>query len=177
MHLDSIVGAVLILSLQASASPVSPQPSAPKVVYMEPAEDGELTTYNLVTDPERLETYNGWLENESARLAFDLYDRAWATVQRRGNTQSAPPPYHIALVPGGNHVAGGFRLRSDSGVTDYPKLAYIKLGPQEWRFGNTLLHETGHIVLSVLAGGEGIPARAIKPFTSTDDFQTTCSTL
>ncbi len=165
MHLESIVGTVLILSLQPPASPASPQPSPPKVMYMEPAEaaeNGELTTYNLVTDTKRLETYNGWLENESARLAFDLYDRAWATVQRRVKTQSAPPPYHIALVPGGNHVAGGFRLRSDSGATDHPKLAYIKLGPQEWRFGNTLLHETGHIVLSVLAGGEGVPARAMS---------------
>lgn len=46
-------------------------------------------------------------------------------------------------------------------MVEYPTLAYMKLAPERWRFGNTLLHETGHIVLAALAGGDRIPARRL----------------
>lgn len=134
------------------------------VVFMEPAETtggGGLPAYRVVSDPQQVNKYAAWLRNDSARMAFDLYERAWAAVRKRDQTAAATPPYHIALVPRGNHADAGFRLISDSGTTEHPRLAYIKLGPQRSRFGNTLLHETGHVVLRAFSGGQTAPARPI----------------
>ena len=134
------------------------------VLFMEPAgatEKGSPRTYRQVTDAGRLKTYSGWLENESAKRALDLYGAAWATMQKRQGGGEALPAYCIALEKGGNHADIGFRLQTADGVEEHPHRPYIKLDPDEWRFSTTLLHETGHVVLAVLTDGREIPTREL----------------
>jgi hypothetical protein len=65
----------------------------------------------------------------------------------------SPPEYYVALVPGGNHAAAGFRLGTGGGVQEYPHTPYILLDAEPERLETTLLHETGHVVMNILAGG------------------------
>ena len=62
--------------------------SPANVVFMEahgePVTRGETPTYKLVSDEGKIAQYMEWLDNDSARLALNLYHRAWATIQSRG---------------------------------------------------------------------------------------------
>jgi len=141
-----------------------------RVVFMEPDESapaGALAAYRVVTDVERIKTYAAWHDNESARLALQLYAQAWKTLAVRESASATLPPYHVALVPGGNHADIGFRLRDEAGWHEYPKWSYIKLAPEDWRFETTFLHETGHVVLHTLAGGRHLPGRELAPIPHT----------
>jgi hypothetical protein len=105
------------------------------------------------------------LHNESARLALDLYAKAWALTPggRRGDS----PVYYVALVPAGNHAAVGMRLVEDSNPNDHARTPFVKLAPEDWVFSTTLLHETGHVILSMLNGGAVIPTREIAAISHT----------
>src|SRR5262249_30541712 len=61
--------------------------------------------------------------------------------------------YYVALVPGGNHAAVGFRLAAGQRTNEFPRHPYILLDPEASRFDTTLLHETGHMIMALLAGG------------------------
>lgn len=133
-------------------------------VFMEPdpgPPGGDPPLYRRVTDPERVARLGRWLENDSARWAADVYRRARTIAAARGLAGNQPAEYFIALVPDGNNGAVGFRLRTGETVQAYPRAAYIQLGPEEWRFTTTLLHETGHVALAMLAGGREVPKREI----------------
>jgi hypothetical protein len=138
-----------------------------RVVFMEPAEQaagqaGELERYTVVTDAGRLEQLRGWLDNDDARWALDLHDAAWRVMRRRAGSDEPPPPYHIALVPQGNHAALGFRLlREDGAASDHPTTGYIELDPNPGDFSSTILHETAHVALMILAGGARRPAQGV----------------
>ena len=81
---------------------------------------------------------------------------------RKNRPQDAPPPsYYVSLEPGGNYAAIGFRLRTGTDLQDFPHRAFIKLDAEEWRFSGTFLHETGHVVLAILTGGQEIPKRQL----------------
>jgi len=124
----------------------------PPVVFLEP--DGQ--DFRRVTDAAAVSKYTRWLDNEPARWALDLYAR---THKISGGRH--PKELYIALVPGGNHADCGFKLKSETSVEDHSKTAYVKLGPDEWRFSTTLLHETGHVLLMMLIGDREVPARQI----------------
>ena len=139
-----------------------------RVVFVEPvggpgARDS--AAYRVVTDSARVRTYVGWMANESARMALDLYARAWALTPE--GKDGRPPVYYVALVPGGNHAAVGLRLEGDSGSSAYAHTSYIKLAPEDWVFETTLLHETGHMLLSMLNGGAEIPKHAMAAISHT----------
>ncbi|MBI1850424.1 MAG: general secretion pathway protein GspK [Planctomycetes bacterium] len=132
-----------------------------RVVFLEPeAESGDRAgaLYRLVSDPARVQSLTNWMANESARLAMDLYRRAWR-IGHKGEPIEDQPIYYVALVPEGNHADIGFRLKTDAGTEECPKTPYIKLAPQEPAFATTLLHETGHMVLALLNAGDGIATR------------------
>lgn len=135
-----------------------------EVVFLEPVEDAldhELPAYRRVDDPGRLATYRGWLETEASRMALELYADAIATMRERGEDPAADA-FHVALVPEGNHADAGFRLvEADGSIREHPGTMYVKLGPQAFRFESTILHETGHVVLGILNGGEGIPVEPL----------------
>lgn len=125
-----------------------------------------LPILRVVDDPARLETYDSWLDNDSARWALDLYGEALRVSGERGADGAQPDLLPIALVPGGNHAAIGFRLLRPTGrIEERPRAAYVKLGPDDWRFSTTLLHETGHVVLAILNGGRPVPVRPIAAIT------------
>ena len=131
------------------------QAPAHGVVFMEPTgqrtSEDSLDTFSLVTDSSRVARYRAWLDNMPARWALALFDEARAIA--------------IARDP----AAAGFRLHTPSGVENHPRTAFIRLGPDEWRFGITFLHETGHVVTHILAGGrrvEATPMAAISHSTA-----------
>jgi len=137
----------------------------PRVVFMEPVSAeplaGELPVYAVVTDTVRRSRYASWMENDAARWASRLYRAALQVAHAEGGGASQPPELYLALVPGGNHAAAGFRLASPTDTVVHPGAAYVILGPQEWRFGITLLHEMGHVVLRVLRDGQALPQRTV----------------
>ena len=102
--------------------------------------------YHRAADPTK---YTPWLENESAKRALRLYRAGYEIAHPGGGT----PDYYVALVPGGNHAAVGFKVQDGEKVEEHLKQAYILLDAQPYRFEVTLLHETGHVVMAMLAGG------------------------
>jgi len=150
----------------------------PNVIFLEPA--GNVNTasaeiqekmplYRRASEPSK---YEPWLRNESAQRALRLYAQA-ARVAAPG---AHVPDYYIALVPGGNHGAVGFRLETPEGVKEYPRTAYILLeaGP-EW-FETTMYHETGHVAMDMLAGGrrlDGLEVASIPHSTAALSDRTT----
>ncbi len=131
-----------------------------------PAAAGELPLYRRVSDRSRLATLARWADNDAARWALDTYRRVQAIAARR-EPAVQPAEYFIALERGGESTSIGFRVRVGSTVESHPRAAYVRLGPEEWRFVTALLHETGHVALAVLAGGRDIPRRAIAPIPHT----------
>ena len=95
------------------------------------------------------EKYSAWLHNESAERALRLYRAAYELTHAGGGT----PDYYVALVPGGNHASVGFRLQDGEKAVEFPRQAFILLDAEPSRFEDTLLHETGHVVMAMLAGG------------------------
>ena len=93
--------------------------------------------------------YAAWLNNASAERALRLYRAAWEIDHAGAGT----PDYYVALVPGGNHADVGFRLQNGDKIEDFPRQAYILLDAEPEAFETTLLHETGHVVMDMLAGG------------------------
>lgn len=147
----------------AAGSPVATPSTAAHVLFVEPdgaTPGGELPLYREVTEPRRLAGLSRWLDNEAGRWALDLYGRARAIASAHGASVQ-PPEYIIALVPDRNNAAVGLRLRTPAGIENHPRVAFIQLGPEEWRFSIAMLHETGHVVLAMLAGGTQIPKREI----------------
>jgi len=133
------------------------------VIFLEPVgkvdtSGAEIAAQNLLyrraVNPER---YAGWLHNESAERALRMYRAAYELTHERGST----PDYYVALVPGGNHASVGFRLQSGGKVEEFPRQAYILLDAQPYAFETTLLHETGHVVLSMLAGGRSLEGKGL----------------
>jgi len=164
-RIRAVAAIVAAMAGAVGAQPPTAVPSPPlKVVFLEPdgaTAAGELPLYREVTASERRATLSKWLENEAGRWALDLYARARAIAVARSAAQTQPAEYIVALVPDGNNGAIGYRLRTPSGIENHPQVAFIQLGPEEWRFSTTMLHETGHVVLAMLAGGREIPKREI----------------
>ncbi|UCE24357.1 MAG: hypothetical protein JSU74_13885 [Candidatus Zixiibacteriota bacterium] len=156
--LRCIIIAFLLIPALSIAEPVS-------VVFMVPAEqqivNDPLPLYRLVEDSSEIDQYLAWMDNEPARYALGLYDMARTVVESTGRPCSQPPEFYIALEPGGNYADLGFRLKRGDDISSYPNIAYLKLGPREWRFDITLLHETGHAVVKILASGNDLPKKRI----------------
>ena len=112
----------------------------------------KMPLYRRAADPAK---YAAWLHNESAERALRLYRAAYEIVHPGGGT----PDYYVALVPGGNHAAVGFRLQTGEKVEELPRQAYILLDAQPYRFEGTLLHETGHVAMAMLAGGRTLEGK------------------
>jgi DNA uptake protein ComE-like DNA-binding protein len=132
----------------------------------------KMPLYRAAADPAK---YLPWLENQSAQRALRLYRAAYEIAQPDGKT----PDYYVALVPGGNHAAVGFRLQTGEKVEELPRQPYILLDAQPYRFDATLLHETGHVAMALVAGGrqlEGRPIASIPHSTSTLSDRTTAFT-
>jgi hypothetical protein len=106
--------------------------------------------------------YLPWLETDAGRRALRLYAQAFRILEEIGNPQHQPREYYIALVPDGNHASVGLRIQTGKGIEDHPNLAYILLDPQPRSFESTVLHETGHVAMSMLAGGRQLPRADIS---------------
>jgi hypothetical protein len=128
------------------------------VIFLEPVSaldtrgaeiQAENPVYRRVSDVTR---YTPWLDNAAAARAFRLYRDACEIAHPGGGT----PDYYVALVKGGNHAATDFRLQNGSKLEEHPRQPYILLDADPSRFGDTLLHETGHMAMAMLAGGRRV---------------------
>jgi hypothetical protein len=136
---------------------------AQPVIFLEPAQkvdtnSAEIRQGNPLYRQVDGAKYLAWLENPPARRALHLYETAYGILTQKGNPQKQPEAYYIALVPGGNHAAVGFRVQTEKGIEEHPKQAYILLEPAPDAFQDTLIHETGHVVMEMLAGGKQLDA-------------------
>ena len=113
MGSSSIRRLLLTLALATLSSAAWAQNLA-NVIFLEPvgAVDtrgaeirASMPLYRRVADPAR---YTPWLENQSARYALRLYRAAYEIAHPNDGT----PDYYVALVPGGNHAAVGFRVQT-----------------------------------------------------------------
>ena len=52
-------------------------------------------------------------------------------------------------------------METSGGVQEYPRNAYILLDAAPGRFETTMLHETGHVVTDMLAGGRQLDGREV----------------
>ena len=158
MQLPSILLFALALAPSVTAQDLA------NVVFLEPV--GKVDTnraeirgvtplYRRVADPAK---YTPWLENDSARRALRLY-RAGYEIAHPG---AGTPDYYVALVPDGNHASVGFRLQDADKMVEYAKQAYILLDPSPAEFASTLLHETGHVVMAMLAGGRQLDGNNVS---------------
>ena len=147
-----LLAIALLLGFSAIAISSNRRNDPVRIVFMEPDASGA-EHYKPVADPARIQLLRKWMDNESARMALDLFRRAWAFTPERAKS----PVYYVALVDGGNDGAVGFQLAGD--LADHTKTSFIKLAPEDWAFSSTLLHETGHVILSMLNGGAPIPKR------------------
>jgi hypothetical protein len=141
--------------LAAAAAP-------PNVVFLEPVEKVDTRRAEVEKGSHRYrkvdgEKYRGWLDNVAARRALHLYAGAFAILEQAGNPQRQPRDYYVALVPGGNHAAVGFEIETKEGVEKHPRHAYILLDPNVHSFSDTILHETGHVAMSMMSGGLELP--------------------
>jgi hypothetical protein len=116
--------------------------------------------------------YSAWLHNASAERAFRLYRAAYEIV----HPAAGPPDYYVALVEGGNHASVGFRIQNGSEIQEYPHQTYILLDADPSRFDTTLLHETGHMTMEMLAGGRQLDAKDIASIPHTTAALTDRST-
>lgn len=139
-----------------AAKPPQVQPLA-RIVWLEPVpgvkqEAGTLPLYRRIdaADP-RLKDYERWIDTEAARFARRLVYRA-ASRFRAG--QALPDPVLPVVVrKDGNNAAYGLAIQTAKGVEEHPGLAYVILDPSPAFLGDTLLHESGHVVHSIAAGG------------------------
>jgi hypothetical protein len=67
----------------------------------------------------------------------------------------------VALVPGGNHAAVGFRLQNGAAVEEHAGQPYILLDAAPARFETTLLHETAHMAMALMADGRRLEGKAM----------------
>lgn len=68
----------------------------------------------------------------------------------------------LPLCLNGNHAAVGFKLQRGDQVEEHIKQAYILLDPSPSQFESTLLHETGHVVMEMLAGGRQLDGNEVS---------------
>src|ERR1017187_2641154 len=168
---------ILALMGLAAARASAQVPVPVNVIFLEPlgrvdTGGAEITQknplYRKVADTAR---YTAWLHNESAERAFRFYRDA-CEVARPGGV----PEYYVALVKGGNHAAVSFRVQNGNAVEEHARQPYILLDPDPASFETTLLHETGHMAMAMLAGGrqlDGIQVAAIPHTTAALSDRTT----
>ena len=116
---------------------------------------GGMLDYHRATVTARL---LAWTNNPYAARAFRLYRMAYDLARPGKGT----PDYFIALVKGGNHAAVGFRLHANGNVQEYPDQPYILLDEDPSRFEITLLHESGHMAMALLAGGRQLEGETMS---------------
>jgi len=146
LRISTLAG--LLAAAAAAQTPV-------RVIFLEPVKaidtrGAEIEEENPLLRPAaNPQRYQAWLNNEAAARAFRLYRDACDVAHPGGGV----PDYYVALVPGGNHAAIGFRVQNGGRVEEHPRQPYILLEADPSAFQTTLLHETGHMAMSMVAGG------------------------
>lgn len=148
----------------------SPPPLA-RVVWLEeagekPQQPGQLPVCRQIDGSDlRLKDYERWIDTEAARFARRLVYRA---AQRFGIDPAFREPVLPVLVrKGGNNAAYAFAIQTPRGIEGHPALPYLVLDPSAAALGDTILHESGHLVHSLAARGRrGRPPWSAFPHTT-----------
>ena len=169
LRLASVLALALTLGAPArgadtrSRSQASASPPLARIIWLEaaadqPQERGQLPVYREIDsrDP-RLKDYERWIDTEAARFARRLIYRA---VQRFGTDPGfREPVLPIVIRKDGNHAASALAIETPRGVEEHAKLPYIILDPSPAGLGDTMLHESGHLVHSLAVGGRRAPSQ------------------
>lgn len=138
------------------------------MVFLEPVPGtAEDAGFQRVTEREQLASYDSWSKNPSAERALALYGLALDVAEEFCGDVELPEALYVVIQQGGNEAGVGLRLVEEGQVEELENTPYIVLAPQPWRFSTTLLHETGHAALSLLACGQEIPRRELAPLPHT----------
>ena len=99
----------------------------------------------------RLIDFNRWIDTEAARFARRLVFRAW---QRFGSDPVfREPVLPIVIRKGGNNAGYALAISRADGPEAHPTLGYLILDPSPAYIGDTMLHETGHLLQSLAMRG------------------------
>lgn len=159
-----LIAALSAVVLPGEARSATPHPR--EVVFLESVAESvgsaELPRKQRVIDADRLRGLAILVEHPAAQRAVALHQLAQRVVARReGAPDAAAQPLYVALEKGGNHADMGFTLIEEEAPIDHQTTAYVRLDPAARDAAYTLLHETGHVLLSVLSGGRGVPTAGI----------------
>jgi hypothetical protein len=134
----------------------TPPPLA-RIVWLEPIDDkpeerDSLPRYRPIDPTDaRLKDYVRWIDTEAARFARRLIYRA---ATRFGTDPLfGEPVLPVVIRTDGNNAAYGLAIVTGGRVEEHPKLPYVILDPSPAFLGDTMLHESGHLVHSLAAGG------------------------
>lgn len=150
----AVTVSLLFVSGLASASPrtAAPSPMA-RVLWLEAVpgladQKGELSLVReIATADGRLAGFTRAIDTEAARFARRLVHLAWTRFGK--DPVFRDPVLPIVVRDGGNHAARGLRIARAAGPETHPTLPYLILDPSPSSLGDTILHETGHLLQSL----------------------------
>jgi hypothetical protein len=148
-----LAGATAFAQSRGQAAQTSGPGPLARIVWLEAAGDNpqqraRLPVYREIaaSDP-RLRDYERWIDTEAGRFARRLVYRA---AQRFGTDPVfGEPVLPVVIRKGGNNPDYGLAISRPGGIEEHPRLAYIILDPSPSYLGDTLLHESGHLVHSL----------------------------
>ena len=153
-----LAGATAFAQAGGQAARTSRPGPLARIVWLEAAGDKpqqrQLPVYRRIaaSDP-RLKDYERWIDTEAGRFARRLVYRA---AQRFGTDPVfREPVLPVVIRKGGNNPDFGLAISHPGGIEEHPQLPYIILDPSPSYLGDTLLHESGHLVHSLAVAGRG----------------------
>lgn len=123
------------------------------VVFIEKI-DEKVDFYTIITADKRVKKLNELLRNDQAEFAIELYQLAYKATFRDSSKKTKIPPLYIAVEEGGNYADTNLNLKGLEGSINKVNIPFIRLGENQYRFSNTLLHEMGHVILYILNNGK-----------------------
>jgi hypothetical protein len=150
--------AVVVTAASRSATRGGDQPSPlARIIWLEetgdkPRQRGQLPVYRPIEPTDaRLKDYERWIDTEAARFARRLVYRA---AQRFGTDPIfGEPVLPVVITKGGNNPGFGLGIATPAGVETHAQLPYVILDPSPEFLGDTLLHESGHVVHTLAQHG------------------------
>ncbi len=145
-----------------------PAPPLARIIWLEPVADSpkerdKPQVYREIAgaDP-RLKDYERWADTEAARFARRLVYRA--TQRFGGDPSFREPVLPVVIRKRGNNADYGLAIQTGQGIEEHPKLPYLILDPSPESIGDTMLHESGHLVYTIAARGRrAMPAWSAFP--------------
>jgi hypothetical protein len=152
-----IAASGLLAAAMSAASPRAAEIPMARILWLEAVpgateQKGELSLFREIpADDGRVAGFNRAIDTEAARFARRLAHLAWTRFGK--DPVFRDPVLPIVVRDGGNHAARGLRIARPAGPEAHPALPYLILDPSPSSLGDTILHETGHLLQSLAMRG------------------------